>query len=109
MTVPPKGSVALLPTRTNVNVNAPETNEYFGTDLTYLVVRRVGFTNTSVASTYADASNPEAGHFIGERFEAHHDQEGYTFGVLEVIGIRTREGVLSGQIPARKLSLRVFK
>jgi hypothetical protein len=102
-------SVALLPTQTNINLHSPESNEYFTSDLTYLVLRQQGSYKTSIASTYATAENPTAGHVLGERWEAHHDQAMYSFGTLVVIGMRTREGVLSGDVPERKLSLRVFK
>ena len=101
-------STALLPTATNINLFNAEENKYFASHNTYLVLRSSRGGKLTIASTYAGV-DPTAGHWIGERFDAHHDQSGYHFGLMTVVGMRTREGKTFGEIPNRKLALRVFK
>lgn len=98
------GSTALLPTGTNINLHAPETNDYFSPDLTYYVLRDGN--KTRIASSYGE---PEAAWAIGTVHTAHHDQAGYLLGVFTVVGYRTPDGELHGDVPTRKHSLAVFK
>ena len=106
--MPNLDSVALLPTATNINLFNAEENKYFAIHDTYLVLRSSRGGKLTIASTYAGV-DPTAGHWIGEQFDAHHDQSGYHFGLMTVVGMRTREGRIFGEIPSRKLALRVFK
>jgi hypothetical protein len=98
-------SAALLPTRTNISPAAPEANEYFDPTGTLLVLQVEGRPSFSVAQSAGDATGFYS---VGDRFEAHHDQAGYSFGTQRIVGI-VHGGVGRGTIPTRKLSLRVFK
>jgi hypothetical protein len=101
----PSHSAALLPTNTNINPSDPTSNEYFSDgDSSLEVVRSSRTGKLTVAQTYGNS--PRA---IGDAFEAHHDQQGYTFGLLTVVAIRRPNGDVEGDLPTRKLSLRVYK
>lgn len=102
-------STALLPTGTHVNMTTPQANPFFAEDLVYLALRSSRTGKITVASGYATEANPTAGHTVGQTFDAHHDQALYDFGLMTVVGIRARGGELLGEVPNRKLALRVFK
>lgn len=98
-------STALLPTRTNMNPGTPAENEYYDPEGTILVLRGLGRGPATLAQSSGDARRY---YHVGDTLVAHHDQAGYTFGVLTVVGIVHPEGN-QGEVPNRKLSLRVFK
>lgn len=104
-----RDSVALLPTRTNISQATMKDNEYHTDDIVYLVLGDLSGKPRRIISGYG--TEPYRGFEIGTQHEFHHDQEGYTFGILRVVGWFTSAngGREDGVVPTRKLPLGVFK
>lgn len=97
--------IASLPSGTRMDPTAPEDNEYFEQGVTIYVLENVDNGKRSVFSSWGSGWMT-----LGEVKEYHHDQAGYSFGFLKVIGIiDTVAGTVVGEIPARKLPHRVAK
>jgi len=95
---------ALLPAGVHVNPATRE-GEYMEAGQTLYVLQRLGSSGLTVASSFGDA-----GWALGSVQECYHDQEGYQFGTGQrVVGIHHVNGAIEGNVPSRKLPLRVFK
>jgi len=103
---PGYGSTAILPTRTTVDPNDPEANEYYEPGTKYLVMGDLRGRPRRLISLW-DGKVP-AGWQVGTTHECHHDQAGYSFGLLRVLGWFGRDFEY-GEVPTRKLPLSVFK
>ena len=87
-------AVALLPTRTNIDPSHPLDNEYFTEDSIGYILGDLRGKPRRVIGGYG--SRPESGFEYGTQHEFFHDQEGYTFGYLRVIGWFNGKGEGSG-------------
>jgi hypothetical protein len=102
-------SVALLPTRTNISQATMADHPYHDDRTVYLVLADLrGKPRRIIAGS---GTEPYRGFEVGTQHEFHHDQEGYTFGLLRVVGWFTAAngGREQGVVPTRKLPLGVFK
>lgn len=101
-------AIAILPTRTNINLHEPESNPYYEADLVYHVLkgrsRRTDKTTYRVVSGWGDSPYWE----LGTRKDFFHDQTSRDFGNLELVGTVVK-GKFDGEIPDRKIALSVFK
>jgi len=103
MTVSPN-STALLPTRTRINPADPEGAEYFEAgDVLYVTRNSKGSVRVAKSAGHCEDI------VLGSRIDAHHDQTRANFGELEIIGIRFSSGDSVGELPNKRLALRVFK
>jgi len=90
----------VLPTQSWLNPKAPESNEYFNADCSYVICERGG--------RYVAISGYGSGYATGgEQIELRHDQTGQRLGAVKVVGEFTPETLKQQALP--KMPLYVFK
>lgn len=101
-------AIAILPTRTNINLHEPGSNPYFEIGLVYHVLK--GRSRRTDKTTYRVVSGAGGTAYweLGTRKDFFHDQTGLDFGNLELVGTVVN-GKFDGEIPNRKIALSVFK
>lgn len=102
----PRGTYALLPTRTFINPFSPAGATYYDEDQTILVVRGAPNPWTTRALTTFGSGSP---FMIGDTMEIHHDQTLKRVGLVRIIGRVERDKALHGDVPDRKIPHWVFK
>lgn len=102
-----RDSVALLPTRTNINFATMRDNPYYEEGMVYLVLGDLHGKPRRIIS--GSGSHPYRGFETGTQHRFHHDQQFYDFGYLRVVGWFNGLGDASGNVPNQKLPLGVFK
>lgn len=106
-------SAALLPTGTNMDPTAPESNKYYNADQSYEIVVNTSTGKYRVLSTYGKLTEDR----IGVSFDIHHDQNFSRLGYYTVVGIVSyfedengnRVRFTEGTVPAKKVPFWVYK
>lgn len=106
-------STALLPTGTNMDPTAPESNMYFNEDQSYEIAMNLETGKYRVFSTYGRLTEDR----IGVRMDVHHDQNFSRLGYYEIVGIVSyfedeagnKVRFTEGTVPAKKVPFWVYK